>query len=253
MLKKLLSPLAPLMLLAFTVAALPAQEATLDDVLDNYYAAIGGLEAWQSLQATKSEGRMTVGPGMEAPFTVWTARGKKSRVDFTFQGMTGTQAVDGETGWMIMPFTGNPDPEPMPEDQTELMLEDADLDGPLVGYQEDGIQLELLGMEEVEGTPSYKIQVTLASGDVQYYYLDADYYLPIRVEGTRELQGQTIDFYTNLGDYKEVDGLLMAHSIESGSPAMPQGQTQVMTIDTVELNPEIPEGFFSMPESDDQN
>lgn len=250
MLKKALTPVAPLVLLAATAVALPAQDATLQEVLQGHYEAIGGLDAWQDVQSVKIEGRMALGPDMEAPFTAWNARPRQSRVDFTFQGMTGTQAFNGEQGWMIMPFTGSTEPEPMPEDQAAMMREDADLDGPLIGYEEDGIELELLGTEEVEGTPAYKIQVTLSDGDVRYYYLDTDYYLPIRVEGSRQMQGQTVDFYTILGDYKEVGGLLMAHSIESRAAGMPQGQSQVMTIDSVEINPEIPEGFFTMPESD---
>ena len=247
MLKKVLAPFA---LLAVTAVALPAQDASLEEVLAGHYETIGGLDAWQAVESLKMEGRMTVGPGMEAPFTVWNERPRKTRIDFTFQGMTGTQAYDGEQGWMVMPFMGSNEPEQMPEEQAELMREDADVDGPLIGYEEDGIELELLGTEEVEGTPAYKIQVTLTNGDVRYYYLDTDYYLPIRVEGTREVQGQTMDFYTVLGDYKEVDGLLMAHSIESRVAGMPQGQAQVMTIDSVEVNPEIPEGHFSMPESE---
>lgn len=250
MLKKALVPVA---MLAVAAVALPAQDATLEEVLAGHYEAIGGLDAWQDVQSVKIEGRMSMGPGMEAPFTAWNARPRKSRVDFTFQGMTGTQAYDGEQAWMVMPFTGSDEPEPMPEGQADMMREDADLDGPLVGYEEDGIELELLGTEEVEGTPAYKIQVTLSDGDVRYYYLDTDYYLPIRVEGSREIQGQTMEFYTTLGDYKEVDGLMMAHSIESQVAGMPQGQSQVLTIDSVELNPEIPEGHFAMPASDSDN
>ena len=248
MLKKALPTLG---LLALIALPLHAQDATLEEVLEGHYETIGGLEAWQALDAVKMEGRMTVAPGMEAPFTIWNARPRKSRMDFTFQGMTATQAYDGETGWMVMPFTGSTEPEEMPAEQGDLMREDADLDGPLIGYEEDGVELELVGTEEVDGTPAYKIKVTRPDGNEQFYFLDTDHYLPIRVETTREMQGQTIEAVTILGDYKEVGGLLMAHSIESRMAGVPQGQ--VITVDSVELNPDIEEGIFAMPASDDGN
>ncbi len=242
MLKK---ALAPIVLLAVTAVALPAQDLTLDQVLERHYETIGGLEAWTSLESVKMTGRLGLGPGMEAPFTIWNARPRKSRMDFTFQGVSATQAYDGETGWMIMPFMGNPDPEEMPAEQAELMHEDADLDGPLIGWQEDGIQLELTGIEEVDGTPAYKIRITMPNGREQFYFLETDYYLPIRAEGTREMQGQEVQFVTIMGDYKEVGGLIMPHSIESRAAGMPQGQ--VITVDSVELNPAIEDDFFTMP------
>lgn len=248
MLRKVLAPVA---LLAVTVAALPAQNESLEEVLEGYYETVGGEEAWQQVETLKIEGRMTLGPNMEAPFTVWNKRPRMSRVDFTFQGVTGTQAFDGETGWMIMPFMGNPNPEPMPDDQAAVMWEDSDVDGPLIGWQEEGTELELMGTEEVEGTPAHKLKLTLENGQERFLYLDADYYLPIRIEGTRQMQGQTVEFFATMGDYKPVDGLLMAHSVESGATNMPPGQRQVMTIDTVIVNPEVPEGIFEMPESEE--
>ena len=46
------------------------------------------------------------------------ARPNKMRMEFTIQGMTGVQAYDGKTGWMVMPFMGKKDPEPMSGDDS---------------------------------------------------------------------------------------------------------------------------------------
>lgn len=248
MLKKAVAPLA---LLAITALSLPAQEATLDEVLACHYETVGGLEAWQEVDALRMHGRMTLGPGMEAPFTVLNARPNRMRMEFSFQGMTGTQAYDGETGWQIMPFMGSPEPEEMPAEQVDALEQDSDLDGPLMGYEEEGIELEYLGVDDVEGTPAHKIGVTLKDGDEQTYFLDTDYCLPIRVEGEREVQGQTTQFVTILGDYKEVDGLVMPHSMESRAVGMPAAQ--VMTIDSVEVNPAFDPDTFTMPTSGQDN
>lgn len=245
MLKKVIAPLA---LLALTAVALPAQ--TLEEVLACHQETIGGVDAWKAVDAVKMSGRMTVGPGMEAPFTVLNARPNKVRIDFTFQGMTGTQAYDGETGWMVMPFMGSTEPEEMPAEQVDALKEDSDVDGPFIGYEDEPHTLEFLGTEEVEGTEAYKILVTKENGNTQTYFLDTEYCLPFRVESQREVQGQTIEAVTTIGDYKEVSGLVIAHSVETSSPQMPQAQ--VMTFDEVIINPDYAPDTFSMPEGEDE-
>lgn len=226
-----------------------AQDASLEDVLNSYYEAIGGLEAWKSLESLTASGKMMMGPGIEAPFTMVAERPGKVRIDLTIQGMVGTQAFDGETAWMVMPFMGQTEPEEMPEDLAKTVKDEADIDGPLVGYEESGHQLELVGLEETEGTKAYKLKLTRKSGDVEYYYLDAEYYVPIKVEATRTMQGTEMQYETILSDYKEVDGRLLAHSIEIRAAGQPGGG-QVLTFQQVELNKDIPDDKFVMPKTE---
>jgi hypothetical protein len=50
---------------------------------------------------------------------------------------------------------------------------------------------------------------------------------------------------TVYGDYKEVGGLMMAHSIESKPVGAPAGQ--VITIDSAEVNVDLADDQFAMP------
>lgn len=229
------------------LAAAPAfaEETTVESILDGYYEAIGGLDAWSSVSTAKMVGKMSAPQGFEAPFTIMFKVPGKSRLEFTFQGMTGVQAVDGNTAWQIMPFMGKTEAEPMPEDQAKLMIEQADFDGPLVGWEDDGHTISFEGNEDVEGTSTYKLKVDLENGDVRYYYLDTDYYLPIKSSGKAHIQGQEMEMETVYGDYKEVGGLMMAHSIESKPVGAPAGQ--VITIDSAEVNVDLADDQFSMP------
>lgn len=226
---------------------LAAQEMALDEVLEQHYEAIGGLDAWSAVTTAKMVGKMSAPQGFEAPFIIMFKVPGKSRLEFTFQGMTGVQAVDGDVAWQIMPFMGKTEAEPMPEEQARMMIEQADFDGPLVNWEEEGNTLEYLGTEEVEGTSAHKLKVTLANGDIRHYYLDADYFLPIKSAGSATIQGQEQMFETTYGDYKEVGGLMLAHSIESRAAGAPAGQ--VITIETTELNVDIADDQFSLPTS----
>lgn len=228
-----------------------AQDLTLDEVLANYYEAIGGLDAWQSVQSMRITGTMTMGRGMQAGFTRLVKRPDKVRAEFEIQGNAVVRAYDGQTAWMIMPMRGSGEPQVMNERQAINLLQDADIDGALVGWQESGHQVELEGLEETEGTEAYKLKVTLNSGDVLYYYMDSEYFVPIRIAGTRGFQGNTVEFATTLSDYKQVDGLLIAHSVQNSGGGRAPGGGGVggnVTFDTVEINVDVDDSSFSMPE-----
>jgi outer membrane lipoprotein-sorting protein len=164
--------------------------------------------------------------------------------------MTGVQAYDGKNGWQIDPFQGKKTPEAMSEDDLRAIKESADFDdwaavGPIVNYKEKGNQVELVGKDDVEGTPTYKLKVTLKSGDVRYIYLDAENYVAIKQESKRTIRGAEREFETSIGDYKEEGGIMVAHSVESKPKGAPQGAK--VTIEKVEINPDIPDSYFTMP------
>lgn len=227
----------------------PAHAQGVEDVLARHYEAIGGLERWKSLESLRFSGKLIMSAaGMEAPFTMVAARPGKARMEFTFQGMTGIQATDGETAWMLMPFMGQTTAQEMPAAQARSFKQDADVDGPLVGYEESGHQVELLGTEEVEGNETYKIEVTYPGGAVRHYYLDAERYLPVKIEDTRPVQGGEVSVEQSLGEYREVGGLILAHTIRLTSPGIPGGP-QVLRVERVELNVPVEDSVFAMPEA----
>jgi outer membrane lipoprotein-sorting protein len=233
---------------ALLVSPLAAEEMTLEQVLEAHYDAIGGLEALKAIDSIRFTATMTGGMG-EAP-VVWTQkRPNNIRQEFTMQGMTGIQAYDGETAWGVMPFMGKSDPEEMAEDQAQSIIEQAEFDGPLVDWEEKGHKLELIGLEEIEGTEAYHVQVTKSDGEVRHHYLESEYFIIIKQTGKATRQGQEFEFETTLSDYKEVGGLMMPHSIQSGVKG---GQQANITIDSIELDVEIPDDYFSMPATADE-
>jgi outer membrane lipoprotein-sorting protein len=244
MLKKTAQIAIAILLTAGTGAA---QDLTLDQVLAKHYDAVGGLDNWQNVQTMRVTGRMTLMPGTEAPAVMTMKRPSKMRMEFTFQGMTGIQAYDGTAAWMVMPFMGKTEAEPMPPDMSKDVIEQADFDGPLMGYREAGHQIELLGVVDVEGTKAYDLKVTLKGGDVQHHFLDAEYFVPIKIVGNRTMQGNTVEYEQILSDYKDVGGLMIAHSIEVKTKGAPTGQ--VITIDNVELNVPVEDAIFTMPKA----
>jgi outer membrane lipoprotein-sorting protein len=225
--------------------SMQAAELTVDEILAKNAEAKGGMEKLRAVNSVKLTGKMSLGGGMEAPITLTKKRPEMMRMDFTFQGMTGTQAYDGTTGWMVMPFMGKKEPEAMSADMLKEVKEQADFDGPFVDYAKKGNKVELLGKADIEGTPAYKLKLTTKDGTESIVYLDADSFLEIKTESKRKIQGQEMEGETTFGNYQEVEGLLFPMSMEMKAKGMPGGQT--ITLEKIELNPKLDDESFKMP------
>jgi hypothetical protein len=82
---------------------------------------------------------------------------------------------------------------------------------------------------------------------VRYYYMDTDYYVPIKIESKVMVRGAESEFETSLGDYKEVAGVYLPHSIESSLKGSPN-KSQI-TFEKIEANVALDDSRFKQPTS----
>jgi outer membrane lipoprotein-sorting protein len=235
-----------LLLLGAAALAFSASAQTVDEIIAKNIQARGGMDKLKAVQSIRYTGKLAVGPGLEAPITLVLKRPTNMRMELTVQGLTAIQAYDGKTGWQIVPFEGKKDPELMSEENLKDAVDQSDIDGPLVDYAQKGHKVELIAKEPVEGTDAYKLKVTLKTGGILFLYIDADSFLEIKTERKRTVRGTEREVESVLGDYKEVKGLMIPHSIEAGAKDSPQKQK--ITIEAVEINPSVEDARFKMPE-----
>ena len=142
---------------------------TLDELVTKNIEAKGGAEALRALQSLRSNGKLIVNEGqLQLEYAQTKKRPGEVRSELSLQGMTAVQAYDGKEGWKISPFQGRKDPEKMSADDVKPLMEEAEIDGPLVDWKAKGSTLEYLGREDVEGTSAYKIKVVRKNGDVSF-------------------------------------------------------------------------------------
>ena len=233
-----------LKLAALLLLAMPMQAQTADDIIAKYIARVGGIEKIKAAQSLRRTGTFIGGGGFEAIVVQENRLPNLVREEFSLQGMTAINAWDGKEGWKINPFGGKKDAETLSEDEMHGILLDADFDEPLVGYKEKGNKAELVGTDQIEGTEVYKLRLTLPNGDIRHYYMDADSYVPIRMEEKRIVRGAEQEFETTLGDYKPVNGWLMPFSVESG----PKGQDKsTVHYERIEANVKLDDTRFAKP------
>jgi hypothetical protein len=232
-------------LVLLSLLAVPLNAQTADEIISKYIKTVGGMDNIQAVKTIRRTGKFIGGGGFEAKTVDENSRPNMVRQEFAFQGLTGITAYDGKTGWKIQPWGGKKDPEPLTEDEMKGILDDADFDGPLVNYQQKGNKVEYVGMDQAEGTDTYKLKVTLANGDTRYYYMDTDYYVPIKIEIKRMVRGTEQEFESYPGDYKEVNGWYMPFSYESGVKGNPDRGK--VNYEKIEANVSIADSLYQMP------
>jgi len=221
-----------LLMFAFlTVSTIQAQDASLDDILKNYFEKIGGVEKWKKLENIKMTGNST-------------AMGISKR-EMNIMGKEMVIAFDGTDAWMINPFDGSEGAKKQGEEASKMSAKQK-FEDELIDYKEKGHQLELSGTEEVNGKNAYKVKMTKKEGDIFFYYFDDEDYVPVMMKTlltSGQAKGEVLEIY--MRDFKEVDGLYLSHTMEQ---KIGEKSLFSFTADKVEFNlKEIDAAFFAMP------
>ncbi|MFN2540862.1 MAG: hypothetical protein ABR514_01670 [Chthoniobacterales bacterium] len=238
--------LLPAVFAAFVASAALAQQPTVDQLVAKNIEAKGGADALHAIQTLRLTGKLLVQQGqIELRYLEIRKRPDKVRSEASLQGMTPVQAYDGSEGWKISPFQGRKDPEKMSADDVKALVEDAEIDGPLVDWQAKGSTVEYLGTEDVEGTAAHKLKVVRKNGDVSFVYLDPDHFLEIRIVTQRMQHGAQVEEEVDLGDYEKIDNVFIPFSIEAGS----KGDTdkQKTFVEKAEANVPVDDAIFGFP------
>src|SRR5438874_11452985 len=235
---------------ALAVAAVCAQDKpqlTVDELVAKNVTAKGGADVLRALQSVRLTGKLLVNEGqIQLAYVETKKRPGAIRDEVTLQGMTAIQAYDGAQGWKVSPFQGRKDPEKMSADDTKSLMEDADIEGPLVDWKAKGSSsVEYLGTEDVDGTQAHKLKVVRKNGDVTFVYLDPDHFLEIRTVTLRIEHGAQMEVETDVGDYEKIGGVFIPFSSESGRKGSPDKQKIV--IEKAEPNVSVDNALFHFP------
>src|SRR5947207_8630426 len=221
-------------------------QPTVDELVSKNIEAKGGADALHALQSMRLTGKMLVQQGqIQVAYIQTKKRPDEVRTESSLQGMTQIEAYDGKEGWKISPFFGRKDPERMSADDVKSLMEDAEIDGPLIDWKAKGSKVEYLGTEDVDGTLAYKLKVVRKNGDVNFVYLEPDHFLEIRVLTQRTRHGAYEEVETDLSDYEKAAGVFVPTSIDSGRKG--SSDKQRIIIDKVEADVPVDDAIFHFP------
>ncbi|MCP4456794.1 MAG: outer membrane lipoprotein-sorting protein [Cytophagales bacterium] len=242
-----------LLIVAGLMTAIISQSQTVDEIIDGYFENTGGLDNWKSLTGIKMTAKVNQG-GMEIPLEIVYMADGRTYTKITIQGAVIMQGVfDGETMWSTN-FASMKAEKSDAETTANYMLDINDFPDSFMDYKEKGYTAELLGQETIDGTETFKIQLTKeprtidgeSVEDVTYYYFDTEAFIPI-AQDSEVKQGPQKGAIGRItqSDYLEVDGLYFPFSQTQG---IKDGPSQPLIIDSIELNPQIEDSAFAYPE-----
>jgi len=235
-----------LWLAIFVLLPLFANAQTADEIVNKALAARGGVERIKAVKSERVTGRISFTGGMEGTFALELKRPRKMRLEIDLGGQKAIRVYDGKSaGWMINPFAENKDVQPMSEEELKGISEESDFDGPLVDYKVKGSQIELIGKEQFDDKPVYRLQLTNKNGDVRFYVFDASTFILLKWEGIRKIEDKEFPWESIFSDYREVQGLKYPFQIDQGSPGTEIKQNLVT--DKIEIDPQINDARFNKP------
>ena len=230
---------------AALLAAPPPSAAplpTVQEVLARSVEARGGSARLHAVKRRRETGRITLGAGNEWPIVVEHKRPASMYMEIDLQGAKLIRAYDGSRGWQRAPQAAGA--EALKGDDLHNIANEADFDGVLVDTATKG-KAELLGKETVGAHDAFKVQVTLAGGDVFTYDIDSTTWLPIHWEGGRLINQKPVTFESDFSDYREVDGVKYACLIVSSIKG--SAQKQKIQFQKIEIDPPLDDARFTAP------
>ncbi|UCG16290.1 MAG: hypothetical protein JSV19_13450 [Phycisphaerales bacterium] len=214
---------------------LPAGEA----VLEKFIEVTGGRGAYEKIRNRKVEGSLEF-MGVKGKRTAYEAAPNKRYVVMDM-GEFGRQqqGTDGEVAWGLSDMQGPIVPE---GEEKDVSIWSATFNFPL-HWKKLYKKVECVGTETVRDQLCYKVVLTPTVGDSQTSYYAKETGLLLRTDTVIEgpMGAMSIEQYEE--NYKEVDGVLIAHKI---TQKFPMG-TQVITVDSIENNVDMPKDRFDPP------
>jgi len=204
-------------------------DITVDAITDLYIETIGGADKLNEVSSYRSQGKMSV-MGME--MEIYEARKAPDKYVSIQSTPMGEMKQIYNAGKMVM-VTPQGTQELPPEASAEMKYEAEAMFFELE-YADLGIVGELQGIEKVEERDAYKVVYTYPSGRTSTRWYDMENGLLVKVEN----EEQVIHYKS----YQEVNGIQFPKEVQVRIKS--QGMDANMTIENIEVNPELEDSLF---------
>jgi hypothetical protein len=252
--------LAALMLTHWAVAATKPSHAlqsilpapipfSAEQIVARNVAARGGLDDWRKVKIMVWIGHIESerAPVPSMGFVLEQARPNKMRFQLIAANARSARIFDGAHGWKLLPaHAGQAEVQPYTPEELRFALSAPGLDGPLVDLAVKGSSVSLDGTEDIDGHKTYRLNVTLSSGERDQVWVDAGSFLEVRhdrpatgADGT----AHTVTVYYL--EYKKHESLSIPSLIVTRNA--PNSRPDRMVVERIAINAPLDERTFGNP------
>jgi len=171
-------------------------------VIENYMKAIGGKDKLAGVSSYSMSAEAEI-QGMKLNLEIKKTTNDQFMQDVKMMGNSmSKQVVDGNSGYMVMQG------QRKDLDETELAKIKVE-SAPFAELNYDFENLQLEGVEDVDGKKAYKIKIS----DEKASFYDVTTGLKVQDVVTAEMNGQKMSSSFNFSNYKEVSGILFPFTL----------------------------------------
>jgi hypothetical protein len=220
------------------VADLPSAES----IMDRYVEVTGGREAYESRTSEVAHGKMEIAEaGLSGELTSYAKPG----LQYVVIELAGVgkieQGVKNDIAWENSILQG---PRIKTGDERQATLRDATFNAP-IHWREIYPTVETVGIEPINGEDAYRVLQTPAEGNAVTTYYSVKTGLALKSSMTLASQMGNIPVEVTVLEYKEFEGVLYPARLNQNAA----GQNINITIESVEINADIPDERFNLPEA----
>ena len=223
-----------------------ADMAKAKEILAAAVTAHGGLEKLKSVKNIVMEGSVTAGSPMgqmQVEAKSYYLYPDKLRQDLKLPQMEITQIYDGSTAFAVTPMGIQPfPPEAANAFKNTIAREPIWL---LTRLLENDIQVQYAGSEEVQDKLAHVLLVPEPSGDTLRLFISEETHYIVKLAYHETVQGVVANQEMFLSDYRDVDGIKMAHRVLQNANGELSSDVSVTGIT---LNAELDASLFQEPE-----
>ncbi len=221
--------------------------ADLNRIYSAYLEARGGLANLVQVKSMRMTGRVEKA-GITIQFVLLKKRPDLVRVTLEANDMKIVEGYDGKRAWRRRELRRKDLSGLLDENASRHLKLMGEFDSALIGFREKGHRVDSISIESVDRGEAHRVAMSLANGERRLFILDAESFLPTRIEFPDYERNGLGVLVTVLKDYRIVGGIAIAHEVESWYGDQLDSRT---TIETMELNVGLLTSLFIAPAEGD--
>ncbi len=204
-----------LLFFLFLICPNNATAQTANEILDRYFAAIGGLEKFDSITTETAEGRREV-DGTAETITITKEGDGLWREEVISNGGRHFTLLTKEGGWEYNEYGGKK-LKKLKKSRKDKYDTAANIEPSLTNYKQPGFLAMLLGKDSADGKQCFKLKINEPGRQEIFVWFDTESFLKIQsavptIAGVYNRQNKIdevqVNVFTVFRNYKNVDGLL---------------------------------------------
>ncbi|WP_394332889.1 M16 family metallopeptidase [Pontibacter flavimaris] len=212
---------------------------TAEKVINDYIQAIGGKANIEKLKDISVTSSATI-QGMKLVFTQQQKGNDKFLVQVLMNNSPMQRVIiNGDKGKLEAPMQGVN--QEIPKEQLATQKLEANL-FPALLYEKLGIETKLTGVEDVDGTQAYAVEVKQPNGQKATHYFAKDTGLRLKEVNSLETPQGAITQTKTYSNYKEVNGVKFPHVVET----VVGPQSIKAEVKTIEVNKNLSDDTFKL-------